>query len=546
MTAHGIDRRGFVKAAGLLAAGSVFGVSLPGCASFEYGPPIPCLSVVPPPAPEPGMKYIRASQIGCALDCDLRTGRNKLKDGPATDDGPRMNAAMAGASAINPITLIIDGSALISGLFMPAGGYWNIAGLGCGTGFYVKTGTNNDGIHNGPPDAAIPSDPGPPIPPRGSNVSLRNFVLNGNGGSGDDGDSTTGSTQGKLDVEWYYGINLMNLDNIVIENLAVVNAPSFHIRLSNVGNVSVSGCVLQSYGLNTDGVHFDGPANDISITNCNFTTFDDGIALNCPEGHGGNIERVSVSNCTFNSTCLMRLDAIEFTGSPAKYTIDTVNVTNCNGSLEYAGFFVGDGAGGNPNAVTNVTISDCNLNAPSVLDVGANFGNVTLNNVSLAAYSRSDSITTPGLAFLRTSKFLAGPNATYIGSNLILNNCAINRNSSVEVSAIIIENGSVIENVAFNGFSIIDKGSYPPVKELLQFPSGSIGQIVINALDSSNISVAATAAAFTNIGLVSGSGVLATNWGFPDSVMANEVPYISATTHLPSIKVNGIVEPYTL
>ena len=30
------------------------------------------------------------------------------------------------------------GSALISGLFLPAGGYWSIAGLGCGTGFYVK------------------------------------------------------------------------------------------------------------------------------------------------------------------------------------------------------------------------------------------------------------------------------------------------------------------------------------------------------------------------------------------------------------------------
>jgi hypothetical protein len=87
------------------------------------------------------MTYIRASEIGCALDCDLRNGRNKYTGDAATDDGPRINAAMAGATADNPITLIIDGSALISGLFLPAGGYWNIAGLGCGTGFFVKTGT---------------------------------------------------------------------------------------------------------------------------------------------------------------------------------------------------------------------------------------------------------------------------------------------------------------------------------------------------------------------------------------------------------------------
>ena len=65
------------------------------------------------------MTCIRAPEIGCALDCDLTTGRNKYHDGPATDDGPRINAAMAGASAANPITLIIDGSALISGHFLP-------------------------------------------------------------------------------------------------------------------------------------------------------------------------------------------------------------------------------------------------------------------------------------------------------------------------------------------------------------------------------------------------------------------------------------------
>src|ERR1022692_60519 len=136
-----MDRRCFLKA-GLLAAGSAFGCSLIGCNS-EFV--IPCLGPAAPPVPMPGMTYIRASEIGCALNCDLRSGRNKYTGGLATDDGPRINAAMAGATANNPIILIIDGSALISGLFLPAGGFWNIAGLGCGTGFFVKTGTNNDG-----------------------------------------------------------------------------------------------------------------------------------------------------------------------------------------------------------------------------------------------------------------------------------------------------------------------------------------------------------------------------------------------------------------
>lgn len=156
-----MDRRSFLIRAGLLAAGSAFGCSFLSCDS-QFA--IPCLGPALAPVPLPGMTYIRASEIGCALDCDLRNGRNKYTGSAATDDGPRINAAMAGASVDNPITLIIDGSALISGLFLPAGGYWGIAGLGCGTGFFVKDGTNNDGIHNGPLNAGLPSDPDRRLP----------------------------------------------------------------------------------------------------------------------------------------------------------------------------------------------------------------------------------------------------------------------------------------------------------------------------------------------------------------------------------------------
>ena len=80
--------------------------------------------------------------------------------------------------------------------------------------------------------------------------------------------------------------------NSVIENLAVVNTCAYHIRLSNVGHASVSGCVLQSEGPNTDGIHVDGPANDIAVSNCNITTDDDAIAFNCPEGESGDISRL--------------------------------------------------------------------------------------------------------------------------------------------------------------------------------------------------------------------------------------------------------------
>jgi hypothetical protein len=530
-----MDRRSFILRAGLFAAGSAFCGSLVDCGTEL---PIPCLGPAPAPAPVAGMTYIRASQIGCALDCNLENGRNKYTGGAATDDGPRINAAMAGATASNPITLIIDGSALISGLFLPAGGYWGIAGLGCGTGFFLKSGTNNDGIHNGGPSAAIPFDPGPVAPSRGSSVSLRNFTLNGNQGNGHNGDSTTGSTQGTAGKVWYIGINLMSLDNITIENVVIVNTPAYHMRLSNVGSVAISGCVLRSIGPSTDGLHFDGPANDISISNCDFTMSDDAIALNCPEGYSGNISRVTVTNCKFNSWSLMRLDTIQFSGA-TPFNIDTVTVSNCSGTLAQAGFLIGQGTGSNPNSVTALTISDCVLTAPAVLEVGANFGDIALSNVTLVPWNSYEA---PGFAFLRTSKYFQ--NDTYVGSKLSLDNCTISRSKSFQVAALILENGSTINNVVFNGLVVNDAGSYAPSRELLDFIGGSIGQLVINAMDSTHIKAPVSADGFSSIGSVSGTGVLATGWEFPDAVMASGVPYISASTGLPSIKIAGVVEPY--
>src|SRR6266581_1727601 len=75
-----IARRAFLKG-GLLAAGAVFGCSLQGCESDAFS--IPCLGPAPPPKPVSGVKYIRASEIGCALDCNLSNGRNKYTGGTA-------------------------------------------------------------------------------------------------------------------------------------------------------------------------------------------------------------------------------------------------------------------------------------------------------------------------------------------------------------------------------------------------------------------------------------------------------------------------------
>jgi hypothetical protein len=533
-----MSRRSFIERAALIAAGCAWS----GCARVNYTY-IPCLGPAEAPVPVPGMTYIRASEIGCALDCNLSDGSNKHTGGAATDDGPRINAAMAGATADHPITLIIDGSSLISGLFLPAGGHWSIAGLGCGSGFFVKRGINNDGIHNGPPDAAIPFDPGPPAPARGRDVSLSNFTVNGNQSDGRHGDSTTGLARGN-DVALFCSINLMNLDNIRIENVVVVNSPAFHFRLSNVGNVVATGCVMQSHGLGTDGLHFDGPANDIAISNCSFTTGDDSIALNCPEGYSGNISRVTVTNCTFNSWSLMRLYTTY--GSPIKDQIDSVSVSRCNGTLNEAAFLIGLSSGSISQSVASLTVSDCALTAPTILGIAENFGSIALKNVIFTP-SESRAVWNSPLnrisAFLRPSPLYGG--GTCDASSLTFENCQIVRNDNIEVAAVVLENGATIANLGFNGFGVQEAAAHSPVPALLKIGSGSVGQLVVDSIDSGHVNSAATARGFASIGSVSGKGVLATGWEFPDAVMADGVPFLSANSGLPSIKIDGVVETYT-
>jgi hypothetical protein len=338
---------------------------------------------------------------------------------------------------------------------------------------------------------------------------------------------------------WYFGINLMNLNNVTLENLGIVNTPSFHIRLSNVGNVTVSGCVTDSTGPNTDGVHFDGPANDIAISNCSFTCGDDAIALNCPEGYTGNISRVTVTACTFNSLTMVRL----YTVGPfwKRFNINSVTVSDCSGTLTRAGLTIGEGWGSNPNSVEGLSVSNCQIVSPAVLDLVANFGTVTLRNITLTPLDGNQDV---GYAFARTSSPVFP--LQYIGANLVLENCVIQRKGNYAVAALILEDGSTIDNIEFNGFSVQDApgSSYAAAPELLNIVSGTVRKVVINALDSAHITTPVSAGRFSSVGSFTGAGVLATGWPFPDSSMLNWSPYISANTHRPSIKVGGVVRPY--
>ncbi len=283
------------------------------------------------------------------------------------------------------------------------------------------------------------------------------------------------------------------------------------------------------------GLHFDGPANDITISNCDLTSGDDAIALNCPEGHTGDISRVSVDNCKFNSWSMMRLDTIQCSGCLPRNNIDTVSVTNCTGSVRQAGFLIGQGAQANPGSVTGLKISNCNITAPAVLELGASFGSIELDSVTLTASTAriNPTFTSPGMGFARTSPYFNG--CTYTGANLTLNNCVLQWVSDGVTAAVILDWLVYFESRRrwLLNSGVPHRKVLPNVSSLVDAKSGTVGQLAWKQSIPSLLA-ALPCKPVLRYCLGSGAGVLATGWEIPDGVdRPVKVPYISASTHRP-------------
>jgi hypothetical protein len=208
--------------------------------------------------------------------------------------------------------------------------------------------------------------------------------------------------------------------------------------------------------------------------------------------------------------------------------------------LIIAGFLIGIYANNIPNAVLELSVSNCQITAPCVLDISMDFSSIQLSGVTFIPWGNTQG----GYALART--FFASSRTPYTGASLSLTNCVVQRNGNFPVDALMLLFGSTIENFAFNGYSMQDAAgsSYTATPQLLNILSGSVPQLVLAGVTSTQIAAPVSPGGFASIGSVSGAGVLATDWQFPDAVMANNTPYISASTGLGSIKINGVVTPY--
>ncbi len=475
-----------------------------------------------------------ASDLGCILDCDLATGLT-ASGTPATDNTALLNTFLATASASNPIELVLDGATLTTGLLLN-GGFTTIEGIGPGSGLFLKSGSNAHAIRN---HVDMQGDPGTGhiAPPRSNfGITIRNLQINGNRGNGNSGNTDRGITYDNGNQTMLYGIDITHCTAVWLEDLILHDLTTYAVTLSNCSAVVCRNLrITTPRDRNCDGIHFNGPASDIHITDCYFQTGDDAIALNAPEGFGGRIERVAISNCVFDhSPTVVRLYGCAY--PPISYPVSDVVMTNCTGVVDNTPFMIGFQRNAPGDTIQSLQVSNCTLGASYWATLNESCG--VLNFQS----STWDSPTVAGF-------FLWIPLCLTL-SSVTVANCRIYRSTrgnapASGLHAATAARGSVIRKLSLEGFAIEHEAGqgFPPIPFLLDTSNVTIEGLFIGSLDPANITALVKPELnFRGIGQIGGPGVLATGFPIPDHIIADNTPYLSADSGKPSIKLQGKVK----
>ncbi|HEY1645336.1 MAG TPA: hypothetical protein VGF75_03030 [Candidatus Saccharimonadales bacterium] len=446
---------------------------------------------------------VKASSIaGVVLDCDLATGA-KIGGGTATDNTAALNAFLAGASATNPLKLILDGPSLVTGLVIAVAGHTTIEGIGWDSGIWIASGSNADPINNG---KILPFDQDTTPPASGENVCLRNFMINGNRGDGTTGNSTSGDPRGVSGTYWYCNINLANLNGVRIEDMYLYDSAAYEIRLNNCSDAVVQNNTIINPNVtdtfNQDGVHIDGPASAIRIKGnyIDNNGSDDAIALNAFEGYGGLIDDAVVSNNTiFNC-----LNAFRVYGN-VEGQVGKVVIADNAGSTTTSVFILGSTTVPNTGDLVRKLIASNNVfsTAGNYVQLQGGLGDIEFSNCTWLSPTGAGS-------------FLLCNFAATI-SAITLNNCRISRTTAGNNTGTPLLSATAaltLERMTINGFYVVNEQSesYAAITAALAMTNIGIAELYIAALDPANI--AKLADSYAAITSMRGAGV------FPSSQVA--------------------------
>ena len=425
--------------------------------------------------------------------------------------------------ATGPKSLKIDAALEVLAGVVTAAGSIDIDGAGWDTGLTsMNNPTASRVITNGAPLGDQNTTP----PAQSENYRIRNIKVDGNR-----------RNNGKTDVSgnWIFAIDLANVARVILENLWVYDSPTYAVRLNNCADVVARGCRFEapSNAGNTDGLHFDGPASDIRISDCYFQTGDDAIALNMPEGYGGAILRAAITNCVFNN-CLSALRIYSYNSAlPNSYVAGRIVFANCSGQIVpdtsnflQAVFILGFQVNAaHVEAVRDFLASNCTFQSSGkIASAMDNCGAVAFDNFIW------DAPTNPNPWVLLNDN----GNQNVSISSLTFRGCRIRRTTLGSAAAFAVASaggGASIGRLEIDGFSVENEAgqSYAAIPYLIDTTNLSIGELYIASLDPANIAALVNPAnGFAGISKITGPGLAACGFPVPDSLVPNGVPYISA------------------
>ena len=470
--------------------------------------------------------YYAGSINGAVLDCNLITHLNASNAAP-TDNASFINSTLSTSSAINPVTLVVDGGAAVnSPVLIPNSGHAIIIGNGWDTGFYSLPGTNDCTIRKA--DSPLnPFDPGGTPPSQGGSVILSRLKVDGGRGTYPSGNvSTTGSgwdARGQLgagtDGPIYPAVDLFNLTGIIMDQVWVYDACVFAARFGNTSNIFSTNCRLESPGRqsNTDGLHFSGYCTDIHIANLHGETGDDLIALNADEGQVGPITRACITNVTLDN-CWTAMRVYGFDTSVSK-----VVASNMVGSVTRFAVIYGVTTGTSPVGNNeSLRLANCDIS----IETGSG------PNAYIGVYGSGNSIELDGVVWTHP---LDAFSWFYWGMPVTVDNISIraklirNEIGNAAASMFDMSQGSC-GLLRIEDYAVVDQAgsSYAAIPYLLNLSgSASISRIWIGSLDAKHHT--AFTNDFTKIGSIGGPGVATCGFSFPDAVIANGTIYNSST-----------------
>lgn len=522
-----------------------------------------------------------ASQYAVA-DCDIANGI-KIGGGTPTDNATALNGLLALATSTNHVTLVLDGGfAVKHGLTYPATGNFSIIGLGYGTGVFIMNGSNSDGLRSSSvvTNADYNNAWNPGLSSQsilGSNVTLKNFsfYLNrgnvaNNGGTGVTGtgnvDGTTDGTittttaapdgrglytlyppVGAFNWYWFVGANFQRLDKVTVEDVQFYDSPSYAAIFFNCTNVTTkNNKVISPSGgkSNTDGVHFDGGCQYITVDGDYFNSADDCVALNFGEGNGQAGGNATVSNIKANGNISVVRVYGDAYSTPSTYSsapCKNIVITNCTGNTTLAAMFFGVAVNNSKTTklIESVRMSNCEVNI--------NFNSVNLAWVEVG--SSGNSLILEGCTILEPQhniKFIrfaeaAGVNEITVNVKAVRNTFGSSLVSLLGNAADPFPTGASIGTLTINGFSIADEGSYSSAPYAIYTTGGTIANVWIENFESAHVTDFCND--YTKITSIGGPGVLGTGYSFPDSVIANGTIYNSSTQSCVCLKTGGVAIP---